>query len=129
MKAAEAWGLLFAADDKGPLANLKINPLSIDKKGGQKSSLVEFIRPDRMVFLETNNEERVLTFPNFQDYGYGIFLLDNKSRDYVLKNIQNEKDDFLRTMMWGSLWDSVREAELDPKDYVELVIKRSECKL
>ena len=62
-------------------------------------------------------------FPNYQDYGYGIFLLDDKSRDYVLKNIQNEKDDFLRSMMWGSLWDSVREAELDPKDYVELVIK------
>jgi len=62
-------------------------------------------------------------FPNYQDYGYGIFLLDDKSRDYVLKNIQDEKDDFLRTMMWGSLWDSVREAELDPKEYVELVIK------
>ncbi len=62
-------------------------------------------------------------FPNYQDYGYGIFLLDDTSRDYVLKNIQNEKDDFLRTMMWGSLWDSVREAELDPKDYVELVVK------
>ena len=62
-------------------------------------------------------------FPNYQDYGYGIFLLDEKSRDYVLKNIQNEKDDFLRTMMWGSLWDSVRETELAPKDYVELVIK------
>jgi aminopeptidase N len=62
-------------------------------------------------------------FPNYQDYGYGIFLLDEKSRDYVLENIQNEKDDFLRTMMWGSLWDSVRETELAPKDYVELVIK------
>ncbi|MDQ3062016.1 MAG: ERAP1-like C-terminal domain-containing protein, partial [Acidobacteriota bacterium] len=62
-------------------------------------------------------------FPNYQDYGYGIFLLDEKSRDYVIKNIQNEKDDFLRTMMWGSLWDSVREAESSPKDYVELVIK------
>ena len=65
----------------------------------------------------------LLYFPNYQDYGYGIFLLDDKSRDYVLKNIQNEKDPFLRTMMWGSLWDSVREAELDPKDYVELVVK------
>ena len=64
-----------------------------------------------------------LIFPNYQDYGYGIFLLDEKSRDYVLANIQNEKDDFLRAMMWGSLWDSVREAELDPKTYVELVIK------
>jgi aminopeptidase N len=62
-------------------------------------------------------------FPNYEDYGYGIFLLDDKSRDYVLKNIQNEKDDFLRTMMWGNLWDSVREGELDPKIYVELVIK------
>jgi aminopeptidase N len=62
-------------------------------------------------------------FPNYQDYGYGIFLLDDKSREYVLKNIQNEKEDFLRSMMWGALWDSVREAELAPKDYVELVIK------
>jgi aminopeptidase N len=62
-------------------------------------------------------------FPNYEDYGYGIFLLDDKSRDYVLKNIQNEKDDFLRSMMWGSLWDSVRESELDPKEYVELVLR------
>jgi aminopeptidase N len=62
-------------------------------------------------------------FANYQDYGYGIFLLDPKSRDYVLKNIQNERDDFLRSMMWGSLWDSVREAELDPREYVELAIK------
>lgn len=62
-------------------------------------------------------------FPNIGDYGYGIFLLDENSRRYVLENIQNETDEFLRTMMWGSLWDSVREAELDPKEYVELVIK------
>ena len=64
-----------------------------------------------------------LIFPNYQDYGYGIFLLDEKSRAYVLENIQNEKDDFLRSMMWGSLWDSVRFYELAPEDYVKLVIK------
>ncbi|HRI03310.1 MAG TPA: M1 family aminopeptidase [Pyrinomonadaceae bacterium] len=69
------------------------------------------------------NSEILFFFPNYQDYGYGIFLLDDKSRDYVLKNIQNEKDPFLRSMMWGALWDSVREAELDPKVYVELVVK------
>jgi len=40
-----------------------------------------------------------------------------------LKNVQNEKDDFLRSMTWGALWDSVREAELDPRTYVELAIK------
>src|SRR5206468_994947 len=73
-------------------------------------------------YLHVKNKV-VFAFPNYQDYGYGIFLLDDKSRDYVLKNIQNEKDPFLRSMMWGSLWDSVRESELDPKDYVELAIK------
>ena len=62
-------------------------------------------------------------FPNYQDYGYGIFLLDEKSRAYVLENIGAEKDDFLRSMMWGSLWDSVRFYELAPEDYVKLVIK------
>ncbi|MGI8640787.1 MAG: M1 family aminopeptidase [Pyrinomonadaceae bacterium] len=62
-------------------------------------------------------------FPNYQDYGYGIFLLDQESRERVIWEIQNEKDDFLRAMMWGSLWDSVREAELSPRDYAALVIK------
>ncbi|MBX3265721.1 MAG: ERAP1-like C-terminal domain-containing protein [Acidobacteria bacterium] len=62
-------------------------------------------------------------FPNYGDYGYGIFLPDEKSRDYVLKNIQNEKDPFLRSMMWGALWDSVREGELDPSVFIETAIR------
>jgi aminopeptidase N len=62
-------------------------------------------------------------FPNYRDYGYGVFLLDDKSRDYVIKNIDKEKDVFLRSMMWGALWELVREAELHPKEFVELAIK------
>jgi aminopeptidase N len=33
------------------------------------------------------------------------------------------KDDFLRALLWGSLWDSVREAELAPVDYIELALR------
>jgi aminopeptidase N len=77
--------------------------------------------PVRRTHLTYDNANYI--FPNYKDYGYGIFLLDDKSRDYVLKNIRREKDPFLRSMMWGSLWDSVREAELDPREYVGLVIK------
>lgn len=73
--------------------------------------------------LNPSAETPVFIFPNLNDYGYGIFLLDQRSRDYVRANIEKEKNDFLRSMMWGSLWDSVREQELDPADYVELVIK------
>jgi aminopeptidase N len=64
-----------------------------------------------------------MVFANYGDYGYGRFLLDEGSRDYAMQYIAEEKDVFLRSMLWGSLWDSVREAELAPKDYVSLVIK------
>jgi aminopeptidase N len=62
-------------------------------------------------------------FANYEDYGYGLFLLDEKSRAYVLKNLGAVRDDFLRALLWGTLWDSVREAELAPADYIELAMK------
>ena len=62
-------------------------------------------------------------FANYEDWGYGLFLLDEKSRAYVLENLGKVKDDFLRALLWGALWDSVREAELDPLLYVELAVK------
>jgi aminopeptidase N len=97
------------------------------KKEKREISKIEL--SNEKIFVYTNSGlppsklRLVATIPNYQDYGYGIFLLDKQSRDYVLANIQNEKDDFLRAMMWGALWDSMREAELDPKDYIELAIK------
>src|SRR6266404_860784 len=62
-------------------------------------------------------------FANYQDYGYGRFLLDEKSKDFVIKNLGSIKDDFLRTLLWGSLWDSVRETELDPGVFFDLGLK------
>ncbi|HEX8845250.1 MAG TPA: M1 family aminopeptidase [Pyrinomonadaceae bacterium] len=62
-------------------------------------------------------------FANYEDYGYGRFLLDEKSRVYVLKNLGTVRDDFLRALLWGSLWESVREAELAPAEYIELAIR------
>ncbi len=64
-------------------------------------------------------------FANFEDYGYGRFLLDDESRAYVVRNMGAIKDDFLRALLWGSLWESVREAELAPADFVELAVKHA----
>src|SRR5690606_31912627 len=35
-------------------------------------------------YVGYDNNEPQFVFPNYQDYGYGIFLLDEKSREYVL---------------------------------------------
>ncbi len=103
---------------------MKSNTLLIHNDGKREIKTLKFDDSNKLGGgFNTDLKNLEFAFPNYQDYGYGIFLLDDKSRDYVLKNIQNEKDTFLRSMMWGSLWDSVREAELAPRDYVELVVK------
>jgi aminopeptidase N len=62
-------------------------------------------------------------FVNYEDFGYGRFLLDEKSREFVVNNIQKIEDSFLRTLLWGALWDDVRRAELSPKNFIDLVLK------
>ncbi|HKC88071.1 MAG TPA: M1 family aminopeptidase [Blastocatellia bacterium] len=62
-------------------------------------------------------------FANEGDFGYGIFMLDAKSHAAVTSRIGGIVDPFLRAMLWGALWDAVREAEMNPRDYVALVLK------
>ncbi|MGH9847405.1 MAG: M1 family metallopeptidase, partial [Blastocatellia bacterium] len=62
-------------------------------------------------------------FANDRDYGYGRFMLDARSREAVIACIGEVKDAFLRTMLWGALWDAVREAEMKPMAYLGLVAK------
>jgi aminopeptidase N len=63
-----------------------------------------------------------LVFANDGDYGYGQFLLDADSRAYALGHPGDIKDDLLRALVLDSLWESVREAELDPARYLELAL-------
>jgi aminopeptidase N len=62
-------------------------------------------------------------FANYQDEAYGRFLLDPVSRKAVMAQLGSMKDVFQRTLLWGSLWDSVREAEIDPREYVDLALR------
>jgi aminopeptidase N len=62
-------------------------------------------------------------FANYQDEAYGRFLLDPVSRKSVMPQVGTMEDVFKRTLFWGSLWDSVREAEMDPREYIDLALK------
>lgn len=62
-------------------------------------------------------------FANDQDYAYGRFLLDPVSRKAVMEQLGGISDVFQRTLLWGSLWDSVREADLAPREFLELSLR------
>jgi aminopeptidase N len=59
-------------------------------------------------------------FANDEDYAYGRFLLDPRSQGEVLKHLAGVRDAFSRTLLWGALWESVRQTGLGPRDFLDL---------
>ena len=82
-------------------------------------------RTGKTLFMGENGDRTcpLWIFANYEDYAYGRFLLDPRSRKAVMEHLGGVKDVFERTLLWGSLWDSVREAELDPREYIELALR------
>jgi aminopeptidase N len=62
-------------------------------------------------------------FANASDYGYGLVQLDEGSLRWLEVHVGDVRDDFLRAMLWGALWDAVRGARLDPARYVRAALR------
>ena len=62
-------------------------------------------------------------FANFEDYGYFLTLLDDGSVGALEHGALGDvTDPFLRTMLWGALWDKVRDAKFDPARFARLAL-------
>jgi aminopeptidase N len=68
--------------------------------------------------------ERVVRwrYPNAGDFGYGRFLLDAASRDALLAEPRALPDGLLRAQLVEALWESVRDAELDPAAFIDFAL-------
>ncbi len=62
-------------------------------------------------------------FANDGDYGYAIVLPDSNSVAWLEGHVGSVKDDFLRAMLWGALWDLVRDARLAPERFVAMALR------
>jgi aminopeptidase N len=62
-------------------------------------------------------------FANDYDYAYGRFLLDEHSLQYVTAHIETIADPFRRALVWGALWDGVRELQMAPAAYIRLAAR------
>ena len=63
-------------------------------------------------------------FPNAADYGYFLSLLDSASTEALERGaIGQVTDGFLRSMLWGALWDQVRDSRMEPARFARLVLR------
>jgi aminopeptidase N len=63
---------------------------------------------------------------NDDDLAYAKIRLDDASLNFALENLGKFKDSLPRTLVWGSAWDSTRDAETKPRDFVRLVLNNIE---
>jgi aminopeptidase N len=62
-------------------------------------------------------------FANANDYAYALVLPDSASTTYLEQHIGSVSDVFLRAMLWGALWDLVRDARLEPGRFVAAAMR------
>lgn len=59
---------------------------------------------------------------NDDDLAYAKIRLDDASLAVAIEHLATISDPLARSLVWGSAWDSTRDAETAPRDYVRLVL-------
>lgn len=62
-------------------------------------------------------------FANAGDQAYALALLDARSVAWLEHSLGTVRDGFQRAMLWGALWDLVREAELAPGRFIDIALR------
>jgi aminopeptidase N len=62
-------------------------------------------------------------FANANDYAYALVLPDTASTHWLEQHIGTVDDGFLRAMLWGALWDLVRETRMAPGRFLAAAMR------
>ena len=79
---------------------------------------VEIRAETTVVSAATGKPAPDFVFANANDNAYGLVMLDARSAKWLSAHIGDVHEPFLRAMLWGALWDLVRDARLAPADFI-----------
>ncbi len=76
------------------------------------------------VTLPPEADEATIDFvlPNDDDLTYAVIAFDDDATDFALDHVGHLPGAVSRAVVWGALWQAVRDARLDPVRYVDAVI-------
>ncbi|MEP6992116.1 MAG: M1 family aminopeptidase [bacterium] len=81
------------------------------------------LRGTRVDVPVTGHRAPDFVFANAGDYGYALVHLDDRSVNWLERHIGDVHDSFLRAMLWGALWDQVRDARLAPLRFARMALR------
>jgi aminopeptidase N len=66
-----------------------------------------------------------LVYPNYQDWGFAKVQLDQRSFNTARAHLSGVADPLLRTMLWQSLWDGVRDGKLPLNEFIKTALNNA----
>ncbi len=92
--------------------------------GGIETRVPVEIRSESTVVRNAGaNDAPDFVYANAGDHAYALVMLDPRSASWLEPHIGDVHDTFLRAMLWGSLWDLVRDARLAPTRFLASAIR------
>jgi aminopeptidase N len=90
---------------------VRVHRVELDVHGARTdvAELIGLARPD-------------LVLLNDDDLAYAKIRLDDESLRAATENLGGIASPLARSLIWGSVWDSTRDAETSPRDFVRLVL-------
>jgi len=79
---------------------------------GERTDVTELIGQERPDLVLLNDD----------DLAYAKIRLDEQSLAVAIEHLDAIESPLARSLVWGSVWDSTRDAETRPSDYVRLVL-------
>jgi aminopeptidase N len=97
--------------------------LALWSAGGATAIPVEIKAETTIVAAAAGRLAPDFVFANANDNAYGLVMLDPASARWLQAHIGTVGDPFLRAMLWGALWDLVRDARLAPTDFIATALR------
>jgi aminopeptidase N len=66
-----------------------------------------------------------LVYPNYQDWGFAKVQLDKRSFATAQSSLSKVSDPLLRSMLWQSLWDGVRDGKLPLNEFIKTALNNA----
>jgi aminopeptidase N len=102
---------------------LRTRVLAVWPNGREEHFAVELVGAEaEIVGLRGRAAPRYI-FANDGDFAYTLVALDTASVRALETDITSVRDDLRRAMLWGALWDAVRDAQFAPERFARLALR------
>jgi aminopeptidase N len=95
----------------------------VARNGGTTRIPVTLTAETTLVAEAVGLTDLAYVFANAGDQAYALVQLDPASTTWLERSISRVADPFQRAMLWGAMWDLVRDAVLSPERFVRMALR------